>query len=293
MGQPLGFLEGRDAFSLIRSVKAFGAYTGIVSQMPWLHKIFQDNFLMRNSKPSPFMKAVRKTVDFRLQERDADSQSRPDLLSHFIATHHEYPDSMDRQQVMISTSGNLIAGGLSPSKAFNEICYFLATNLLAQDRLFRELKQAKCAYPANYDEVRHLGYLEGVIKESLRLHSSTSFNLQRVTGPDGLRLPNGTLVPPRTNIGSPAGAINRDPRVFGADAEHFHPERWMQSPDESEEIYQERRRAMERTELSFGQGSRTCIGKSVALLEMFKAVATLAGQFRVRRLCPFGHNGTD
>ncbi|KIX00582.1 uncharacterized protein Z518_09647 [Rhinocladiella mackenziei CBS 650.93] len=278
LGQPLGFLEGRDAYSLIQRIKAFGAYTGVVSQMPWLHKIFQDNPLMRKTKPSPFMQVVRKTVDDRLKDPDVESKPRPDLLSHFIATHREYPDTMDPFQVLIFTSGNLIAGGLSPSKTFNEICYFLVTNGKAQDKLFQELEEVKCTFPANFDEVRHLGYLEGVIKEALRLHSSTSFNLQRVTGPNGLQLPNGTHIPPRINIGSPAGAINQDIRVFGDDAEVYKPERWMQG-NESLETFQQRRNLMERTELSFGQGSRTCIGKNIAILEMFKAVATLMGQF--------------
>ena len=282
MGEPLGFLEGRDAYSLIKRVKAFGVYTGIVSQMPWLHKIFQDNPLMRKTNPSPFMKVVHKTVDGRLEKFNVESQSRPDLLAHFIATHQKYTE-MNRRQVLISTSGNLIAGGLSPAKTFNEICYFLATNVQAQDKLLCELKEASCTFPASYDEVRQLGYLEGVIKEALRLHSSTSFNLQRMTGPNGLDLPNGVHIPPQTNIGSPAGAINQEVRVFGADASIYKPERWVQGENESHETYIERRKIMERTELSFGQGSRTCIGKNIALMEMFKAVATLMGQFKVRQ----------
>ncbi|KEF59855.1 uncharacterized protein A1O9_04703 [Exophiala aquamarina CBS 119918] len=279
MGDTLGFLEGRDAYSLIKSVKAFGAYTGVVSQMPWLHKIFQDNPLMRKTKPSPFMKVVQKTVESRLEKPDVESRSRPDLLAHFIATHQNNPE-MDRLQVLITTSGNLIAGGLSPGKTFNEICYFLAANVQAQDTLLYELKEARCTHLASYEELKQLGFLEGVIKEALRLHSSTSFNLQRNTGPNRLELPNGIHIPPYTNIGCPAGAINQDVRVFGEDAHIYRPERWQQAKDESQEAYIERRKIMERTELSFGQGSRTCIGKNIALMEMFKAVATLMGQFK-------------
>jgi len=273
-------------FSLIQKVKAFGKYTGVVSQMPWVHKVFQDNPLMRTTKPSPFMQAVRKTVDTRLE--NGETEGRPDLLSHFIATHKEYP-SMDKFQVLITTSGNLIAGGLSPSKTFNEICYFLARNVDAQDRLFHELEPS---FPTSYDEVKQIGYLEGVIKEALRLHSSTSFNLQRVTGPQGLQLPNGVRIPPRVNIGSPAGAINQDSRVFGTDSELYKPERWMQGEKETFDAYQERRKLMERTDLSFGHGSRTCIGKNIALMEMFKAVATLVGQFKVRAILCVSRNAS-
>lgn len=286
LGQPLGFLEGRDAFSLIERVKAFGVYTGTISQMPWLHKIFQDNPLMRKTKPSPFMKAVRSTVNDRLDKADVEKhqEDRPDLLAHFVATHQTHPD-MDRFQVLITASGNLIAGGLSPGKAFNEVCAFLAWHADAQDKLLRELREAGFTDGASFEQLRELPYLEGVIKEAVRLHSSTSFNLQRKVGAAGLELPNGMQLPPDTRVGCPAGAINQDERVFGADAQAYRPERWQRKEGESEAAFVERRKVMERTELSFGHGSRTCIGKNVALMEMFKAVATLFGRFKVR-LCP-------
>ena len=281
MGVPLGFLEGKDAYGLYEKVKKFGVYAGIISQMPWLHKIFQDNFLMRTTKPSPFLGVVQSTVKERLLNHDPEKQLRPDLLSHFIATHGAQPDLMTVKQVAISTSGNLIAGGLSPGKTFDELCRYLVTHPDAQEKLHEELAQAKCSYPAAFDDVKNLPYLEGVIKEALRLHSSASFNLQRVTGPAGLVLPGGVDIPGNTKIGCPALCINGDPRTFGPDADVYNPERWMQGKNETVETYEERRKLMERTDMSFGQGSRSCIGKSLFALEVYKAAATLVGLFKV------------
>ncbi|OCT54514.1 benzoate 4-monooxygenase cytochrome P450 [Cladophialophora carrionii] len=288
MGMPLGSMkgEGHDAYGLVQRVRAFGFYSGLVSQMPWLHKILQDNPLMRKTRPSPFMKVVGGTVQARLRTPDPEDQPRPDLLSHFVATHAGYPRLMDEKQVLIMTSGNLIAGGLSPSAAFDELCRYLATHPDSQDKLYGELQQAQCRLPASYDHVKNLPYLEGTIREAYRLHSSTSFNLQRVTGAAGLELPNGVRIPPNTNIGCPAGAINQDVRVYGADADEYNPERWMQRENETIEAYLERRKLMERTDMTFGQGSRACIGKNVAFLEFFKAVATLMAQFKVRQPVP-------
>jgi cytochrome P450 len=283
MGQPLGAMQGsgHDAYGLISRVKAFGFYVGLVSQMPWLHKVFQDNPLMRKTRPSPFMKAVNGTVHARLKTPDPEDKPRPDLLSHFVTTHASYPDLMDTKQVLISTSGNLIAGGLSPSSAFDELCRYLATHPAAQDALYSELKAARIALPASYDEVKSLPFLEGTIKEAYRLHASASFNLQRVTPTAGLTLPNGITIPPKTNIGCPAGAINQTPSIFGADADEYRPDRWIQGKNESDEAYIERRKLMDKTELTFGQGSRTCIGKNIAFLEFFKAMATLMSLFKV------------
>ena len=283
MGKPLGSMQGQgqDAYGLIARVKAFGFYVGLVSQMPWLHKIFQDNPIIRKTRPSPFMGAVNGTVQARLRNPDPEDQPRPDLLSHFVATHGESPGLMDKKQVLISTSGNMIAGVLSPSMAFDELCRYLATHPESQDKLYQELKQAQIHLPASYDNVKSLPYLEGIVREAYRLHSSTSFNLQRVTGAAGLVLPNGVRLPPRTNVGCPPGAIAQDVHVFGADSGHFRPERWMQGKDETEEAYLERRKLMDKTDLTFGQGSRSCIGKNIAFLEFFKVVATLMAQFKV------------
>lgn len=282
MGTALGFLDGQDVYGLWNRVRQFGLYAGVVSQMPWLHKIFQENFFMRRAKPSPFLQAVHQKVEQRLLSPDDPKQPRPDLLSHFVATHMTNPHLMTSKQVAISSSGNLIAGGLSPGKTFDEFCRFLATQPEAQERLYKELTQMNCTYPAAFADVQNLPYLEGVIKEALRLHASASFNLQRATGTNSLTLPNGVVIPGRTRVGCPAGSTNADPRVFGADADLFIPERWMQGMNESEQGYRERRSLMERCDLSFGQGSRTCIGKNIFALEVYKAAATLVGLFKVR-----------
>lgn len=280
MGEPIGCLTGKDALGLIEMVKDFRSYASVVSQMPWLHKVLRDNPIFRRTTTSPFIKLVADRVRARLQSPDPEGQ-RPDLLSHFVATHYSKNELMDLPQVMVSTAGNFIAGGLSPASTFDVLCQFLANHVKAQDKIYEELKEANCSVPALYDEVKDLPYLEGVVREAYRLHQSASPNLQRVTGPSGLTLPNGTHIPAGVQIGCPAGAVNQDPRAFGKDADTYKPERWMQGPGETFESWQERRRVMDRSELAFGHGSRTCIGKSLTALEIFKVVATLMAQFRV------------
>ena len=272
---------GQDAFGLIQRIREFGVYVAAVAQMPWLHKVFQDNFVFRRTKPSPFMAAIRSKVNDRLQNPDPEDMPRPDLLSHFVAAHKDKP-LMDVKQVMISTSGNLIAGGLSPSSTFDCLCQYLANHPESQDLLYAELKDAGFATPAGFDDVKDLPYLEGVIKEAYRLHNTASFNLQRVTGPEGLKLPKVPYsIPPGIMIGCPAESINKDTRIFGPDAQEYRPERWMRQKGESDDEFVTRRKVWDRTDLTFGQGSRTCIGKNIVHLEIFKVVATLMLAFRV------------
>src|ERR1700761_5298485 len=109
--------------------------------MPWLHKVLQDNPIFRTSKSSPFLSPIKDTIQARLRTPDPKDQPRPDLLSHFVATHREYPELMDEKYVAISASGNLVAGGLSPGKAFNCLCRFLVLYPEVQDRIYEELRE--------------------------------------------------------------------------------------------------------------------------------------------------------
>lgn len=275
--------DGKDVYSLIPAVKAFGRHVVLLSNVPWLHTILTNNLLIRKVKPSPFLLASQGAVKTRLQYPDPKG-SRPDLLSHFVATHGAQPELMDIKQVMISAAGNLVAGGFSPGVVFDTLCRFLVRCPEAQDKLFAELQAANVPVLAPFNEIRSLPYLEGVIREAQRLHLGSAFVLQRVAGPQGLKLPNGVHLPPGTKVGCPAEAVNKDAHVFGADPQEYHPERWMRKDGEDVDAFERRRNLMDQTELTFGQGSRTCIGKNVFSLEVFKVLASLMLQFRVSYL---------
>lgn len=230
---------------------------------------------MRKVKPSPFSLAVRETVQNRIRSSSTQGP-HPDLLSHFLATHGTTPDLMDIKQVTISASGNLVAGGFSPAMTFDALFRFLVLCPEAQDKLFTELQAAHIEGPAPFDDIKHLPYLQGVIREAERLHQSVSFSLQRVAGPNGLVLPSGICLPSGTKISCPIDVINQDLKVFGADAREYVPERWWRRKDEDEHSFELRRNLMDRTELTFGQGSRTCIGRNIFRLEIFKVLLHLS-----------------
>ena len=69
--------------------------------------------------------------------------------------------------------------------------------------------------------------------------------------------------------------------IFGEDADSFRPERWLRGEGESEVSWQARLLAMKRATMVFGYGSRACLGKGVALLEIYKSVPALVQAFHV------------
>lgn len=282
--------KGQNVMGLLTKTKLHGRYITWVANIPWMHKIIVENPIMRNTKPSPFSLVVTPIVKERLVEvkqgKVDPNGKKPDLLAHFIAAHQKDPQTMDVKQIVIMSASNLVAGGLTPGRVFDYLCHWVSCHPEAQERLHKELVAANVTTPAAYDDVKNLPYLDAVIRESYRAHSSA--NLQRVVGAEGLTLPDGRKLPAGCHVACPQAAVAEDPRVFGDDCRmwteqgpQFKPEIWLRHEGETEEEFVERRRMIDRTELVFGQGSRICLGKSVAYLEIYKILATLMLLYRV------------
>jgi cytochrome P450 len=65
-----------------------------------------------------------------------------------------------------------------------------------------------------------------------------------------------------------------DEDVFGACPEQFRPERWIEASAEQQ-------REISSCLFSFGAGTRSCIGKNISLLEMYKLVPAVLGNYEV------------
>lgn len=105
LGRPLGFLEGRDDYDLIKATGGFSWYIGITSHMPWLHKVSQDNMIMRRAGPPPVAHFAETVVCERIEKFSESDPSRPDFPSHFLDTHKNQP-LMDEKQGVISVVAN-------------------------------------------------------------------------------------------------------------------------------------------------------------------------------------------
>jgi cytochrome P450 len=201
----------------------------------------------------------------RMQENSSDMSSklqRHDVMSQLFAIMHARGDQVGftHREITLESWSGIIAGADSVATILRAVLYYLMKNPPTLSCAVAEIQQADArgllSTPVQYSEtMAHLPYICASVKEATRLFPSFAICLRRVAPVQGLELC-GHFVPGGYEVGINAAVAQRNRGVFGADADAFRPERWLEST--------ERNYAMEKGMLVFGAGTRTCTGKNVS-----------------------------
>ena len=164
------------------------------------------------------------------------------------------------------------------------IFYHLLKSPACKARLVQELHSARLSYPTPYTSIEQLSYLDACIKEGLRMHPVGGQLVERVVPASGLTLADGTTLPPGTIVGVNPWVIHYKEDVYGEKPYEFRPERWLRGGNEDVADFEARIRKMKDADMTVGGGNRVCIGKALALVEVYKVVATVFGKYQVSQL---------
>lgn len=251
--------------------------------MPFLDLLFKKNPIL--NKIFPATGPVAKFASNQLTKRLSNPVETKDFLSRFLDAKSKYPHVVNDQQVVSYTITNVFAGSDTTAITLRAILYYILKTPRVKAKLSEELAAAAAAghlsTPVRWAEAQKLKYFDCVVKEAMRLHPAIGLLLERVVPSTGLTLPNGQFLSSGTIVGVSPWVIHRNERTFGAEVDSFIPERWHQSDGELEDQFQRRLSAMNRYTFTFGAGSRTCIGKNISLLEIYKLIPTLLHQYEV------------
>lgn len=149
----------------------------------------------------------------------------------------------------------IFAGTDSTGMNLGTILFYLARNPECYSTLRQEILTAN----PSFDDLQSLPYLRGVVKEGLRLSLANPSRLPRVVPSQGWTF-KGTYFPPGTVISCTPYSLHLNPAVF-SDPLEFKPERWSNPSEE-----------MLRDAIPFGLGTRQCIARNLASVELFCAV---------------------
>lgn len=152
----------------------------------------------------------------------------------------------------------IFAGSDSTGMNLSTILFMLARN----PDCYQELKKEILENKPGFDDLQSLPYLRGVVKEGLRLSMANPSRLPRVVPSEGWTFKE-THFPGGTEVSCTPYSLHFNPEVF-PDPHAFKPERWL-DPTE----------AMNRDAIPFGLGSRQCIARNLATVELYCAVGRI------------------
>lgn len=169
-------------------------------------------------------------------------------------------------------------GGDTTAATLVAFMFYLARSPHSYEKLAAEIRNTFPSLDSarSGPELSSCQYLEACIQETFRISPAGPGTLWRETERDGT-LVDGELLPRGIDVGTCIYTRHRDGDIF-RDQAKFWPERWIPGVLPEEELTQAKA-AMK----PFSLGPRSCVGKSIAMLEITLTIARLmyACDFRI------------
>lgn len=294
-------------------VPAFAKLLPFTSLLPYVYRIGTPAFRRWALQfiPSPMIQRLRDAVNIQNRQAEEVLQARHTLLSSgadlsseagrgrdimtLLMKANEAEGSefhIDRQEMVGHMNVFIFAGHETTSSAISRILQVLANHQSVQDKLREEIGRYFSEHPddSHHDGLLELPYLDAVVRETLRLFEPASL-LGRTCLEDTIlpleypvETPSGTLtsipVKKGTRVILSVTMANHYEKVWGEQARKFLPERWVGS--RLEEVTQPGAQlpGVYSSMMTFGAGSRACIGFTFAIMEIKVTIARLIQDFK-------------
>lgn len=201
------------------------------------------------------------------RRRGENQPAGENVLDDLLAARHEDGIPLDDREVRDALITILIAGHDTTALALAWALSEIAEHPEVIERLTEELSRVTGGGPPDAGQLAGLEYLDGAIRESLRLRPVAPFVVRKTTQPyavGGREYPAGVVLCPCSYL------VHRRPDLYPEPAK-FRPERFLE------------RRYGPHEWFPFGGGNRVCVGMPFALYEMKVLLATLLSQVRLSR----------
>lgn len=120
------------------------------------------------------------------------------------------------------------AGSDSTASTMHSFCWNVLSRPQVYQKLIDELLETPSSDLVQYNEALKLNYFQACLKEAMRLQPAVGFNITRYVPDSGIEI-DGHWIPRGTQVAVNAWVLHRQKDAFGADAETFRPERWLES----------------------------------------------------------------
>ncbi|KAJ5528289.1 Benzoate 4-monooxygenase [Penicillium frequentans] len=212
-------------------------------------------------------------VSERLKPEAMANNTRVDLLARLMEGKDETGNKLGKEELTAEALTQLIAGSDTTSNTACAILYWCLRTPGVIPKLQKTLDEAipKDIDVPTFAMVKDIPYLQWVIWETMRIHSTSAMGLPREipAGAPHVTI-SGHVFGPGDVLSVPTYTIHRSKAIWGPDAEEFVPERWN-----PERLTPRQKAAF----IPFSHGPRACVGRNIAEMELLVMGATVFRQF--------------
>ncbi|KAK3403432.1 cytochrome P450 [Sordaria brevicollis] len=237
---------------------------------------FKYLFYAEDKALGPVVRVARDAVMARFgPAADKSKDQKRDMLASFIR------NGIPVEQAIGESVLQLTAGADTSATCIRAVILHLISNHVAYRRLQAEID--RCLADGTISptgdiirdsEGRKMPYLQAVIKESLRVTPPASQPFPKVVPPEGDTIA-GHFLPGGIELGYSLMAILRRKDIWGADADVWRPERWLEADPQKLALMNST------VDLVFSHGKWMCLGKNVALMEFNKVFVEIFKRFDI------------
>ncbi|GAP87973.1 putative pisatin demethylase [Rosellinia necatrix] len=276
LGTEFGCLAAdKDVHGFCHLVETHMPIMNVLGDVPWARNIVFSKLGISLVGPKPTHKSalgvMMKMTNEQVRRRyTGDANAWADILGSFRRHGLSETDCQTEALFMF------VAGSETTASVLGITLFYLMASPVAYQRLKNEMKAAieegKVSTPITVAEAKALPYLQAVLYEGLRIRPPATATFGKEVPSEGDTI-HGHFVPAGTSVGPNLPSLMQSKIYFGGDADVFRPERFLEVPEAT-------RTEMQRNiELVFGYGRWMCAGKTIAWLELSKAIFELLREF--------------
>ncbi|KAF5486925.1 Cytochrome P450 monooxygenase gsfF [Colletotrichum siamense] len=289
--EPWGFVSNKaDQRQILRTWRNGQIALSFLTRFRWLRDRVTRAWWGPYLQPSPedkfgvgyIMGEANRQVAERERRIDEEgfSQEYPDLMQFCLEARIDgQPLTLDQKRAHATLL--IIAGADTTATTLGCTMRFIMKNPAVLARVRAELAAAESAgrlsTPIQHEETReNLPFFVACVKESIRLNPSAAQLFGRVAPAGGIAV-DGKWIPGGSEMTSLSYVVHRDPVLYAPDPEVYRPERWLEGETggNTKEVLAE----MEAANFGFGMGPRVCMGKDIAMMEIYKLIPEFIRMF--------------
>ncbi|KAL6711503.1 hypothetical protein ACN47E_004437 [Coniothyrium glycines] len=206
----------------------------------------------------------------------ASNDAKKTIFQEILASKKLPPE--DKSQQRLADEAQIVIGGGVETTAFalSIAAFHIIISPRIYERLHRELVEA---FPNRATlelyPLEQMVYLKAIIMEAARMSYGLSARNPR-THSTPLKYGD-YVIPARTNVSMTIPEVSHDEDIF-PNSRQFIPERWLGDPKTSDGL------PLDRFLVSFGRGTRSCLGINLAYTELYLTLGMMFRRYRFELL---------